>query len=101
MPPGSFSVAESSCLRIQRLENPSRVRRLEGRRRQGSKRFLFLWLCIGIRANLCHEVTPNSSGDYPDHNRPFFYFLGGLAMGCPMLAGGTIPFIRKYSTICP
>lgn len=25
----------------------------------------------------------------------------GFAAGCPWLAGGTIPFIRKYSTICP
>ena len=25
----------------------------------------------------------------------------GNQSDCPRLAGGTIPFIRKYSTICP
>src|SRR6185437_13521791 len=29
------------------------------------------------------------------------YREAGFAGGWPLLAGGTIPFIRRYSTICP
>jgi hypothetical protein len=62
---------------------------------------LCLWVKITSEINAANPVA-SSRGPQPVRAQKGWYFPAYLAQSdFPRLAGGTMPFIRKYSTICP